>query len=499
MVVRARCVAATNGVLGCIALAASACQGPAADVLAIWVDAAIEDDGARAIQIYDAGERRSVELRPTIAGSDTGQIGLGVAPGGGGFAVSSVKGGTVWIDLARGTRGQIALGPWGELAGDFAFSRSGRAILRSTTDEADPGAVLMPISTAQTTPLWVHGPSLEHPGSRVLLRSASAAPIVYWAELPGDVATGGIEHVDGTVVAFEYPADDRRTPRTSLVELGGTRMNTRAIDESAFPNRIGGSSAWCSGGFCVTPDGDAAIGISPALCELLRFEWARKDDDGESRPARKIVLPEGCGAPSEPHLLAALDASHVLLDDDERIYLADLDRDLWTAVPKLGAGKQIFMLPADGGRTMNLVSVTGAVIRADADGLRVVSAERAGCNVRGLPQSSPDGEWILMTCEGDVPMESTGPVDVVLATTLRISSLGIERYDGLAMAPLGIDDGGNALLYSYDPDDNEEVPRGLFVLEATGDLSRVDELEPTPEAFRGANGLPYFAASARSR
>ncbi|MBL8946764.1 MAG: hypothetical protein JNK45_26580 [Myxococcales bacterium] len=493
-------MAATNArVLGCVALAATACQGPAADVLAIWVDAAVQDDGARAIQIYDAGERRSVELRPTIAGSDTGQIGLGVAPGGGGFAVSSVKGGTVWIDLDRGTRGQIALGPWGELAADFAFSRSGRAILRSTVDEIDPGAVLMPISTAQTTPLWVHGPELEHPGSRVLIRSASAAPIVYWAELPGADANGGVQSVDGTVVAFEYPADDRRTPLTSLVELGGTRMHTRAIDESAFPNRIGSNSAWCLGGFCVTPDGDAAIGISPTVCDLLRFEWARKGSDGESRPARKITLPLGCGAPSEPHLLAALDASHVLLDDDERIYLADLDRDLWTAVPKLGAGRQIFMLPADGGRTMNLVSVTGAVIRADADGLRVVSAERIGCNVRGTPQSSPGGEWILMTCEGEVPMESAVDLDVALATTVRISSLGLERYDGLAMAPLGIDDGGNALLYSYDPDDNEEVPRGLFVLEASGDLSRVDELEPTPEAFRGASGLPYFAAAARSR
>ncbi len=475
------------------AFATCACQSSSADVLAVWIDAAVDEDGARAIQIYDGGARKQIELHPTIADSDTSQIRLGVAPGAGGFAVSSIKGGTVWVDLDRGTRGRIGSGPWGELGADRPFSRSGRSILSSLSDEAGSSdQVLLPIATSATAPLWLRSPPTEHVGAQGLVRSAADAPIVYWAELGGDPSAAEVERIDGTVAVYAYPSDDGRSSVAGLVELGRNRMHTRAINEGQFPDRIGATTPWCSAGFCVTPQGDAAIGIAPATCQLLRFQWARTGSDGESRPAREIDLPEDCGTFSEPHLLAALDASHVVLDDEERLYLADLDHGLWTTLPKLGRLGEIYMLPAQGGRMMNFVSISGAVMRADADGLEVVSAERTVCDSSVPPLSSPDGAWILMTCLGS----SDGIVEFStdVGTVLRISALGLERYDGLAMQGLGIDDGGNALLYSYNPDDNEGVPRGLFVLEASGQLSRVDELEPTPEPFGTAS---WFASAAR--
>ena len=62
---------------------------------------------------------------------------------------------------------------------------------------------------------------------------------------------------------------------------------------------------------------------------------------------------------------------------------------------------------------------------------------------------------------------------------------------------------GNALLYSVASDDDDAVPRGLFVLTGDGQLTRVDELEPFPgrvtlasEAEQGVLGR--FAAAGPS-
>jgi hypothetical protein len=466
-----------------------ACQQPAADVLAVWVDASVDEDGARAIQIYDAGERRQVELHPTIADSDTSRIALGVSPRGSGFAVSSFKGGTVWVDVTRGTRAVLGVGPWGELGEEAVFSRSGRSLLRNLADSGYD-VVLLPIASRHATPLWLRSPETEHVGAEGLVRSASDAPIVYWVEL----GTSGGGAVDGTIAAYAYPADDSRTDVDELVLLGRGQMHTRAIGLDSYPGRIG--STWCSSSFCVTPTGDALIGISStALCQLLRFEWARVGSDGESRPPRIVDLPLGCGWDNnEPHLIAALDASHVVLDDDDRIYLADLDAGVWTATPKLGGVTQISMLPADGGRVMNFVSGNGTLVRVDADSIDVVSAERTDCQEADQIVTSPGGGWVVMTCRGTSDaIDELGIGDI--GTTLRISALGLERFDGLAMRALAVDDGGNALMYSYDPDDNDGVPRGLFVLEGDGRLSRVDELEPTPQAFGSATAARYFSAA----
>lgn len=477
----------------------AACQSPSADVLAVWLDASQRDDGTRKIQLYDSGTRREIELKPTLADSSTDAIQLAVAPDGHGIAVSSVRGTTVWHDLERGTRGSVGVGPWGDLAASFFWSRSGRALLRDIDDDFDPGAVLLPISIDAPAPLWLPAPEPVHPGAIGQLRSASDAPVIYWFEGALGSADAGGDRVDGTVAAFRYPADDDRTPVDDLVELGRSTMHTRWIDHEAYRDRIGAvAGAWCTQSVCVTPDGDAAIGIGMNPCQLLRWHPGRKSDAGTSRLPREVDLPSSCLVDGEPHLLAALDARHVLLDDEERLYLADLDRRTWQTIPKLGASTQIVMVPAQAGRAMSFVSAAGAVLRADADGFTVVNAERVRCGVDSRPISSPSGQWIVTTCSNleDTIVEGDPP-GLLVRTVVRISSLGIERFDGLAMRALAVDDSGRALLYSYSAGDSEGVPRGLFVLDGDGQLARVDDLEPPPVPFRIVDTRTYFDAAAR--
>ena len=129
----------------------------------------------------------------------------------------------------------------------------------------------------------MRAPQTEHLGAIGQVRSAADAPILYWFEESG---IDGVAYVDGTIAAYAYPSDDSRVDVDTLVLLGKNRIHTRGISSDAFERRI--AKNWCTHSLCVTPDGDAAIGISPTFCRLLRFQWARVGSDGESRPAREI-------------------------------------------------------------------------------------------------------------------------------------------------------------------------------------------------------------------
>jgi hypothetical protein len=95
-------------------------------------------------------------------------------------------------------------------------------------------------------------------------------------------------------------------------------------------------------------------------------------------------------------------------------------------------------------------------------------------------------------------MEVAEPDDEV-RTVVRISGLGMETFDGISMRALAIDDGGNALMYSFSAPDNEHAPRGLFVLAGDGNLARVDTLEPAAQELTSpTQGSYYFGAQPRT-
>lgn len=492
--VRGRQWGIAAAVVGAVSVFGPACGQAQVDAVVVWLDAEISDGQPRAIQIYDRGVRRRVELDPTIDGTLTGNTRILVDPRARGLAVAGVGKSAVWIDLDTAERGRVGPGPWGELGEDLVFARSGLALAYLLSGVNAGGAVLLPIGGARSEPLWLSPPTSQAENPSWVLRSASDAPIVFVAEVTGGDDLGPTR-VDGTIAAYAFPAIDHRGSGGGLEQLGRATMRVRGIDPAAYPQRI--SSGWCGAGLCVSPEGDAAIGPSNQPCTLMRWRWAKQGSDGQARPPVELALPSACELGTEPFALAALTADRVLLGDEQRLYLADLGRGTWSALPRLGLGTGMIMLPAAGGRRFNLVTTEGQLMRADEDGLSVVNAEQTSCAQLVPPITSPDGGWVLMSCVGDPSGIIIEMQPREIASIVRISALGLERFDGIAMAPLAIDDGGNALLYSFDPDDDDRSPRGLFVLDAHGDLARVDDLEPEPQLFIGAGGAgTYFARAA---
>jgi hypothetical protein len=96
---------------------------------------------------------------------------------------------------------------------------------------------------------------------------------------------------------------------------------------------------------------------------------------------------------------------------------------------------------------------------------------------------SPSGRWLAWTC-----IDAITELELAQETIVRVSPLGLDRFTGVPMTPLAIDDEGHLLLTSEpnvvtDPIDGttpEAVPRNLYVLSREGVLGRIDELEPEP-------------------
>jgi len=79
-----------------------------------------------------------------------------------------------------------------------------------------------------------------------------------------------------------------------------------------------------------------------------------------------------------------------------------------------------------------------------------------------------------------------------LGDVLRVSGAGIDRFQGVPMWALAIDDDGDLLLHSRkNPRLDRETllppdpPRNLYVLGYDGELARIDALEPDPERTVG--------------
>ncbi len=491
---------------GLLAGVFAACTQPTVDAVAVWIDDDVDELGHRSIQIYDRGVRRSIELQPKIASASTDLLRLQVVPGAIGFVASAVD--TMFIDLRDGGRGHMdPLVPpiEAELESGFAFTRSGLGIYREFADEDRAAVAFMTTSAEHRDPFVLDlpqsiDPQLDtrlcrgsQPQSCMRLRTASAAPVIYAVELGNDPPTA----VDGRIVAWGFPGDDPRGGSTwnelTLLALGELRV--RGI-EGEDPARI--DDAWCVDRLCITPDGEAAIGMSPEFdpvfgvplpCELVRWRWDGPREPNTPPVAETIPLSAECPESQDPWVIAALSPDLVVLDDRDHIHLTDLGTGAWVSTPKLGSTPPT-MVPVDRGRAMLFVATNGAISRADETGVRIVNAEHTICS-QAQTAVSPSGNWVVQTCLDDTgALGDFTPVSD-FGSIVRISANGLERYEGIPMRPLAVDDDGNALFFSYDRDDNDREPRGLFVLTAGGEVSRVDDLEPTPKPLFG---IDYISA-----
>jgi hypothetical protein len=468
-------------------LAPLGCAEPSIDALVVWVDSEVDQDGSRRLRVYEAGERTDAIFRPLIPGSDVDLLQLGVDGRGGGFVVSGRRR-TSYFELGEGggRHGQldasvagppVAGEPTASFVRDFTLTRNDDAVLREIVPSTDVRRFgLLPVAGSRAMrPVLLREPGPAPDGWRWALHSASDAPVLVFTQV-----TGSPLHPDGEVVVVGYPGAQWPGEQLSdVVELSRGRLTGRAIDDAAGLGRLSGEH--CPNRVCVSPSGRVVYTMALSPCAVLRWDWTQAAPGAAAPPQTRIEIPaDACVAAADPFLVAVLDDDTVVLDDDARIYTYQVPGPgrpgVARSVPKIGEGLQRFVR-RERGATYVYLSPAGEMIRVDRTGPRIVSTERSACTVDDGFAVSPDGAWAVLACGVVTDATGIGGGDVV-----RISSLGLEQYFGISMLPLAIDDDGAALLYSYDRDESPEdrVPRGLFVLDGDGQLSRVDELEPAP-------------------
>lgn len=472
--------------LGVLGSMASGCAEPAADVVAMWVDGQADEAGNRRLRIYEAGERDSLSIVPDIPGADIDLMQMGVDARARGVAVSATDA-TVWLQRGSGRRVTLSaevVGRREQLGPDFSFTHGGDGILRPLAVDAalPPAWLFAPLSGPGSLRVHLVGPpTIAREDHRWVLHHAADAPVLVWAETGGSPSA-----VNGRVLALAYPSDEGQGPlvddlrplaRGTLHGVGADPQDERFL-------------TGCPDGLCMSPSGRMLYAVArPESCDLVRWSWLDAGWTDADTPPVAVALPCPAGV-EEARLVAVLDDALVVLDDGLRLHLFDVgelggeapppadDALDEPSVPSLSSlpkprGPLVPHLAAHG-RVLVVSSERGEVVRVDPEGARLVSGVQTGCESRAAFEVSPSGAWVVQTCSD--PAQDSG----LDGQIQRISVLGTELYAGLPMLPIAIDDDGNALLYSVGADDDEGVPRGLFVLTGDGQLTRVDELEPHP-------------------
>lgn len=483
-----------------------ACAQPSVDALVVWIESVGDDDATRQVQVYDSGDRIEATFRPEDEGSTPDLLQLGV-DGQARGVLASGKSRTQFFELGPdgGRQGFLDVSvsdadtSFQDLAPDFFLTRGSDAVLREILPRGEVTRwAMLPL----TGPRALRPVLLSQPGPpssttlRWSLGSASDASILTFTEV-----TPTPIHPEGDIVVVAYPsAHGVGASIDQPVELSRGRLEGRAIDDGLQIGRL--TSEHCPDRVCIAPSGRVVYTMGKSPCSVVRWAWADAAPGTEPAPIRIDVPPEACPGSSDPLLAAVVDDDTIVLDDERRIYTYTIpDGDLpgvARSAPKLADGLERFVR-IERGHAYIYLTPAGEMMRVDAQGPRIVSTERSVCTVEDGFAVSPSGNWAILTCGAVTEASGVGG-----GVVIRVSPLGLEQFFGISMFPLAIDDDGTAMLYSFDRDESPEdrVPRGLFVLDGTGELARIDELEPAPAAVgiwdtRLGRTAGRFAARAR--
>ena len=482
-----------------LVLGSVACGETSVDALAIWIDGRVDADGNRQLQIYDRGERQTIEFQPTTPGSETELLQMAVDGRGRGLVTSGTRE-TVYVDLREGRRGRISdeLDMTRDLHPDFAMLRGGDGIVRellSRSASLSRRLGFMALTTRHgLVPTVIDSPGEPQPGARWEFLSALDAPMMFWVETRGNPSAAA-----GRVAAVAYPSvfSPLLDVAVPTVVATGT-LSGRGIDDNNGGGRIG--DGICPHRICVSPSGRVLTTMADEPCTVWQWDWTEAVSPNVPVAPEKISLPEACPEETNPNLVATLGDDLIVMDDDNRLLLFDLSAQTMRAAPKLGEGGAQVVRLTGRGTVLLWITFDGQVVRMDPSGVRLLSTERSFCSVVDGLATSPSGNWVAMSCNGQSLLDE-GPSGLIM----RVSALGLEQYPGINMRPIAVDDDGNTLLYSFDADDSDAAPRGLFVLGGDGTLARVDDLEPGPatiavpsERFGRINGR-FFDATAIPR
>ncbi|MFV8755270.1 hypothetical protein ACNOYE_32370 [Nannocystaceae bacterium ST9] len=446
---------------------AAGCE-PSVSARAVWIDV-VGGEGSQIIHVYDQGERREIEVE-----TDEPITSVRLDRRGRGLLVRAGDQRAAWIDLADDRRLPILLPP-PNLVGvaNVGFAEDGSALIWSDFDPATAIGSLAVLPVAPGLPLARSEPGgiqpLVRAGAPRWWLSARAAPVALIAE------------TDGTIGLWRWPSDTRDAMvLDEFVDVARSDLpsNTRRLDHCSNPSDC---AAWVA----IDPEGELAL-----IGDDLERTWQRLDaraplqDDPVIFPSELEQLRDDQGGGLG--LLAVLDREHSLWlsGGGSRLHWWDHRTDELRTLPVLGAGP-FHHLPIEAGRGALLIATNGPILRADGEGLRPVSLVTTPCVPASVPVASPRGGWISWTC-----FDAITELAATQGVVVRVSALGLDRFSGVPMTPLAIDDEGHLLLASVeniaddslDGVDAQDVPRNLFVLSREGVLTRIDELEPAPAA-----------------
>lgn len=429
------------------------CEGRSVEARAVWVDGAGGED-ARRIHVYDRGELELLEVEGQVAPQEFLRLG----PRGRGVLLRVGSQTAAWFDLVDGRRLPLGLPALTLAGGEVEFSADGRA-LWWTRDE---GLSLVPLArgAARLEQDTRVAQTFHLEGSYFWAQSAPAAPLLLARDTQGRGEWVRFPVREGDEAALRSVG---RSPALPLPVLATREQDCGAISA-------------CGASVSLAPNGARAIvrGLDGMYYEI----------DG--------ARPESSGLLDEPPELADASSRALLqvLDGDVSVWSRPGQLLRWDQRTAQVEASPVFFTPplrymsAERGSALVLLSAMGPMMRVDARGSELISLETTDCGLLGEfePALSPTGEFAAWSCaDPSDPSEVSGVI-------VRVSRGGLERFVGVPMRVVAIDDAGGVLLYSVTAEQQDAVdgigpftrPRNLFVLTRGGVLTRVDELEPAP-------------------
>jgi hypothetical protein len=314
--------------------------------------------------------------------------------------------------------------------------------------------------------------------------AAHNAPILF----AGDpISWQNMQQSQGQLVAFRYLdplSGEARVQEIGRADLTPPLSMTRFLECSEVSQ--------CKSDWAVDPAGESITldtGSADPNCKFRRWAWrAVVGEENEPQVGANCLKLVGDLAldPASLELLAAIDDNVLVVHDNLRIHWWDVKNGQVDSINILGLPPYAWRL-ADSGRAVIFVSLAGPVVRVDEGGAHLVTTTQSSCQPgpgSGGLEVSPNGEYAAWACR---PVEDGG--EFLQSVILRASATGVERFEGIPMVVLAVDDDGDVLLYSAETGGGEDPegvspelePLSLWTLSGDNVLRRVDQLEPTPE------------------
>ncbi|MEE9385688.1 MAG: hypothetical protein V3V08_19940 [Nannocystaceae bacterium] len=456
------------------------CEPRPVGARAVWLDAVRHADASRTVHVYDRGAQRELE----ITGIPEGQpyIPMLLSPTGGSLFVRGRADVAMHVDLENSRVIGMRVPDTAPAEPDpVEFSRGGDALLWSGGDALSVVPLALEVALPRDGDDLVQG--LRMDGIRpVWVGSAASAPILYVYD---DRSRPGV----ASMVASRYPdSADPGGAAPVIRELGRIEFST---DDPATPSpwrkadRCIDDPGACGGTWAITPSGDELVyqgddrRADPQACGWWRWSWR------ETVRPECLHLPQAWGDVS---LLAALHRNAYVFSAGERLYLWHREQRAQAAIV-VKRSKAYSVRTANQGARVLLVGSEGPTVSVSVARIEHMSTTVTRCAGTPDPVVSPQGDWVVWSCVAE-PNE-----DITLAQSaiIRVSGAGLERFGGIPMEPLAVDDDGDALLYSYSQADGfgdfqdqgffqQRDPKTLYVLGTDSVLDRVHDLEPSPES-----------------